>query len=107
MQQTKQTLSEPRRRLVEAMQEMNYGEIHDLAVRGGDPVFDPPPRTTHVIKIGGDNSPRPELEMRDFALRRELIEFFTHIERLGNGVVQEIEVQRGLPFKVRIEGVIA
>jgi len=107
MQQSKQTLSAPRRRLVETMQEINYGEIYDLIVREGDPVLNPPPRITRVIKIGGDNSARPELGMRDFTLRREVTEFFTHLERLGNGVVQEIEVQRGLPFKVRIEGGIA
>ncbi len=107
MQQTKQTLSAPRRRLVEAMQEMNYGEIHDLAVRGGDPAFDPPPRITRVIKIGGENSPRPELAKQDFVLRREVIEFFIHLERLGDGIVRHVEVQRGLPFKVRIEEVMA
>jgi len=41
----KAALSPARRRLVELMQEINYGRIERLEVRDGEPVFDPP-RTT-------------------------------------------------------------
>ena len=107
MQQTKQTLSASRRRLIEAMQKLNYGQILDLTIRGGDPVFDPPPRVLRDIKIGGENGPRLEIAKRDFVLRREVIELLTHLDRLGDGLVCRIDVQRGLPFKVTIQEVIA
>ena len=40
----KTALTPARRRLVEAMQEINYGRIDRFEVRAGEPVFDPPPR---------------------------------------------------------------
>ena len=107
MADRKSSLTAAQARLVETMQKLNYGQIRDLTIRGGDPVFDPLPRITRVIRIGGENSPRPELAKKDFVLRHEIIEFFTHLERMGDGVVRHVEVQRGLPFKVRIEEVLA
>lgn len=40
---TKASLTPARRRLLELMQEINFGRIEGLAVRGGEPVLDPPP----------------------------------------------------------------
>jgi hypothetical protein len=44
---TKAALSPARRRLVELMQEINYGRIERLEVRDGEPVFDPCSRTRY------------------------------------------------------------
>ena len=65
---TKAALSEPRRRLVELMQSINFGRIEDLIVVGGDPVLDPLPRMVQEIKFGGENGPRPELDANICAL---------------------------------------
>jgi hypothetical protein len=40
---TKAALTPARKRLIELMQEINYGRIESLMVRNGEPVFDPPP----------------------------------------------------------------
>ena len=89
--------------LVELMQGINFGCILDLAVRGGKPVLDPPPRVVRKLKMGGENSPRPEARSADFALKREVLELFEHLERLGNGVVRCIEIRHGLPVQAEIE----
>ena len=89
--------------LVELMQGIGFGCILDLSVRGGKPTFDPPPRVMRKLKIGGENGPRPEARAADFALKREVLEFFEHLERLGNGVVRRIEVKGGLPFSLDVE----
>jgi len=102
----KRTLSPPRKRLVELMQRINFGRIEGLVVRGGEPLFDPLPRVVRTVKIGGDNGPRPEVRSADFDLKRDAVEFFEHLERLGNGVVRCIEVKHGLPFIVEIEELI-
>jgi hypothetical protein len=85
------------------MQRLNHGRIENLAVRGGEPAFDPAPRIIQDIKIGGENGPRPELAHDDFALRSQVTELFEHLSRLDNGVVTVIEVKHGLPFKLVIE----
>jgi hypothetical protein len=55
------------------------------------------------VKIGGENSERPELKMEDFPLRASVREFFDHLSRLGDGRVALIEIQYGQPFKLLIE----
>jgi len=103
---SKRDLSEPRRRLLELMQEVNYGRIENLEVRDGEPVFDPPPRIIRKIKIAAANGPRPEIKSHDFTLRKEVVEFFEHLETLGAGVVRCIEIKNGLPFSMDIEATV-
>jgi len=100
----KGALSPRRRAIIELMQRINFGRIEGLGVRGGEPVFDPPPRVVRTVKMGGDNGPRPQARSADFHLKREVVEFFEHLGRLGNGVVGCIEVRYGLPFSMEIEG---
>ena len=69
---TKRSLTAPRRRLVELMQQINFGRIEGLTLRGGEPVFDPAPRIVREVKFGGENGPRPERDSSDFLLNRAL-----------------------------------
>lgn len=49
-------LSDGRRRLLRLMQDINFGAIEELEIRGGEPMFSPPPRVVREIKFGGDTS---------------------------------------------------
>jgi len=100
---TKKSLSAPRRRLLELMQQYSFCRIENLHVRGGEPVFDPAPRVTQDIRLGGDNGPRPELAKDDFLLRTTARELFEHLNRVGTGTVAAIEVRYGLPVRLLIE----
>jgi hypothetical protein len=100
---TKTSLSAPRRQLLELMQRYNYCRIENLQVRGGEPVFDPAPRITQDIKIGGENGPRPELDRDDFLLRAPVIEFFQHLTNVGEGRIALIEARRGIPVRLVVE----
>ena len=94
-------------RLVELMQGINFGRVEGLAVRGGEPVLDPPPRVVREIKFGGDNGPRPEATKQDFALTAQVRELFAQLEAMGDAVICCIEVRHGLPFKMTVEEVTA
>lgn len=100
---TKARLSEPRRRLVEMMQQMVFGRIDGLAVRGGEPVFDPKPRVIRDIKLGSENSPRVESNDEDFMLKSQIVELFDYLTEVQNGSVQSIEIKHGLPFRLIVE----
>jgi hypothetical protein len=99
----KSALSINRRRLVETMQTLNFGRIEALHIRAGEPAFSPAPRVTQDIKLGTENSPRPELDRVDFVLRSSVIEMFAHFEKLHDGTVAVIEVRHGLPFRLVLE----
>jgi hypothetical protein len=102
--QTKSSLSTQQKLLLETMQRMNFGRIVGLAVSGGQPVFSPPPRIIKDVKLGAaDNEPRLELHASDFALKREHIELFENLRRLGDGIIESIEIKSGLPFRLTIE----
>jgi len=102
----KSTLTPAQQRLLEIMQRTNHGRIEGMSVRNGQPVFDPAPRVIRKIKIAGDNGPRPETAATDFALRKEVVEFFEHLDALGTGVVRCIEIKNGVPFSMDIEGTV-
>jgi hypothetical protein len=102
---TKAELPEPRRRLVELMQSINFGRIENLIVRNGNPVLDPPPSLVREVKFGGDNGPRPELDTGNFLLKEQVVELLQHLDRLGTGTVAVLEVKHGLPFRMLLAGV--
>ena len=104
---TKASLPPARERLVKLMQEVNFGRILEVPVRGGEPVIDRPLRVVREIKFGGENGPRPEATKLDFTLKAPVLELFTHMEAIGDGVIPCIEIQRGLPFRMTVEEVCA
>ncbi len=99
---SKSQLSEARQRLLESMQRITFGRLEGLAVRAGEPVFDPPPRVIREFKPGS-NAKRSEANLSDFALRKELAELFDYFSRVQNVTILSIEVLHGLPFKVTVE----
>src|SRR5262249_50278609 len=91
-------LSPARRRLVELMQDINFGRIERLQIRGGDPVLKPAPRVVRDWKFGGENGPRPERQSDDFALKQRLLDLFAMLDHVGDTVIDVLEVKHGLPF---------
>jgi hypothetical protein len=99
----KSVLTEPQARLVGLLQQINFGRIEGLQVRGGMPVFEPPPRIVQKLKMGGDNAPRPEAALADFLLKRQTIDLLDVVAKLGDGEIRTIEVHHGLALMVEVE----
>jgi hypothetical protein len=98
---TKSSLSAPQKRLLEALQKTNFGRIEGLTIRAGEPTFNPMPRIVKDVKLGApDNGARPEALAADFALKREHIELFEMLIRVGDGVIECLEIKAGLPFRI-------
>lgn len=102
-QATKLGLKEPQARLIELLQHVNFGRIEHLIVRAGLPVFDPPPKVIQKLKMGGDNSPRPESSLTDFLLKQQAIDLLQTIAEICDGEVLSIDIKYGLPLAVEIE----
>lgn len=91
-------LSPRRRQLVELAQRLGFGTVHGLAVRGGDPVSDPPPRVLRRRKNGPINVERHRSPSTDFALKHEWVAFFRDLDEMGDGTIALIEIAHGLPI---------
>jgi hypothetical protein len=101
---TKSALSPARQRLIELMQQVNFGRIEALVVRGGEPVFDDPaPKIFREVKFGSENGPRAELESRNFMLKTQVVELLKELDQLGNGQIDVLTVRHGLPFGMHVE----
>jgi len=98
----KSSLSPARLRLLEEMQNLNFGRIEALAVHNGEPVFDFPPRIIREIKFCAENGPRRELGVEDFALKAQVVELFEQLSQLDEGMVECLEIKHGLPFRMKI-----
>ncbi len=103
----KASLPEPRKRLLELMQSINFGRLENLAIRAGDPVLDPLPRVVREIKFGGENGPRPELDAGNFLLKAQVVDLFQYFDELGNGTIDVLEIKHGLPFRMIVTEVAA
>jgi len=102
----KETLDLAERRLVEMMQDLNFGRIIGLHINAGRPMFSPLPKVVREIRFGGENGQRPELRLQDFALKAQTVALLETLSRLGDGVVVTIEVKYGLPFGMSYEDTV-
>jgi hypothetical protein len=103
----KASLSPARRRLLEVFQQINFGRLETLAVRNGEPSFDPHPVIVREHKFGGENGPRSELDAANFLLKQQVVELFEHFDKLGDGVIDVLEIKHGLPFRLIVTEVPA
>lgn len=99
----KSSLSPDRSGLLELMQRINFGRLEGLVVRGGEPLLDPPPKVVREIKFGGENDPRTERALGDFALKTQVVELFEHFDRLQNAEIEVLSIKHGLPFGMHVE----
>ncbi len=102
MDLTKASLSPARRRLVELMQEINYGRIEWLQVQDAEPVFDPRPKVVHQVVFGKNNRPNACRAHTSFGLKKQVEELFEFFERAQWFVVQELVINDGLPVRMTV-----
>lgn len=98
----KSDLSPQMARLLEVMQDINFGRIANMPVRKGEPEFSNETVIEREIKLAGQNGPRSERAQQDFHLKEEVVQLHKQLMRLRNGTVQSLEVKHGLPFLMRV-----
>ena len=99
---TKAALTPARKRLIELMQEINYGRIESLEVRNGEPVFDPPPTVLRLFLFGKDNGPNVSRGNDGFALKKKVAELFEVFDRERSLSIQELMIDNGLPVRMTV-----
>ena len=103
---TKAALTPARQRLIEVMQEVNYGRIEGLEVRDCEPVFKPPPRVVRQIIFGKDNGPNACRATDGFALKKKVAELFEVFNRERSLSIQELVIENGLPVRMTVADAI-
>lgn len=99
---TKRSLSPARQRLVELMQEVNFGKIEALCVVDGEPVLQPAPRVLRDFLFGKNNAPHGTRNRDDFVLKEAVIELFALFDRERSVTVESLVVNNGLPVRMTV-----
>lgn len=102
MPPTKSVLSPARQRLVELMQEINYGRIKALQIRAGEPVLSSSVCIEEEIVFGKDNTSNVSWAKSDFALKKEVVELFQLFDRKQQFSIERLEIQDGLPRRMTV-----
>ena len=99
-------LSAPRQALIRLCQAINYGQIHHLEVRDGDPVLSPPPLVLIDVKLDADEVARAEVDLPDFELCNEVCRLIDQLQELTTGIIERIEVRAGIPRRIVFKGLL-
>ena len=102
-QVNKAHLTPPKRRLIELMQDINFGRITNIPVRDGEPELTPDTVIEREIKLGGQSGPRPERDQDDFILKQEVVALLDPLARGGGGELCLHATKHGLRFLRGIE----
>lgn len=102
MNRDSKTLTPGRLWLVKRMHQLYYATMHDLVVRDGEPMIDPPPRIEQAFKLGSKRNPPKEVSP-NFVLKQQHIDLFELMDSKQNGVITKLTIQEGLPFFVKWE----
>lgn len=101
------SLHSAQRQLLRLMQQIHFGRIERLQVRGGKPLFTPPPLVIRDHKFGLAGGPRPEVNASDFALKAVVCDLLNQLRDLGDGQIDCIHVRDGLPFTMSVQQPVA
>lgn len=86
--------------LLRVIEELGFGRIERVHVRGGKPQFEPAPDIVQEIKLASDVEPRAQ-QYNNPHTKDEFERLFGELNRLGDGVVN-IECRHGVPFKLAV-----
>lgn len=100
---TPRELSRPRYRLLQWMQQLNFGVFEGLPIRDKEPVLEPRPRVIREVKLGADCGPQPHSHLKGFALKKQVLDLFSLFDNIVNGTIRRLEIKNGLPFRVEVE----
>jgi hypothetical protein len=51
--------------------------------------------------LGSEPVPRSAAAQEDFLLKEQVVELFAYFEQVGDGVIDLIEINHGLPFRLQ------
>lgn len=92
--------------IIRIMQLMNYGRLENLEVMHGIPKDDRSLISVAEFRYAGDNGACPELDLEDFVLRREMVQFIEDLEALDTQTIKVVYVKHGLPFRMEVERLV-
>jgi hypothetical protein len=93
-------VSTARQVFVRRCQRLHFGTIRGLEVHDREPVFGTTTEVLHDLKLDGDETPRPEQDLGDFVVCKEIRRLFSMLDAFRNGTIETVEVRGGVPRRI-------
>jgi hypothetical protein len=94
-------LSPARQRLTALMRDLGYGQIRDLRLEHGEPIFDPATCVVRAVQVGSGRV-LPPRGGPGHRLKPHILDLFDEFDALGTGVIETIKIQDGLPVHMQV-----
>lgn len=93
--------SPARQNLLTLISLIGFGRIENLTIRSGQPVLDPRPRITRERLLGARDEGASDHTART-GCKPHVRELLAELDRIGEGVIDCLEVRHGLPFRITV-----
>lgn len=88
-------------RLADLISSVGYGVIRNLRVEHGQPAFSSTTKVVRNIKFGTKDGHHTGLSSPKLH-KGQMADLFAVIAEMGEGSIESIEIQAGLPFKMNV-----
>jgi hypothetical protein len=82
---------------------MGFGKILGLSVCNCDPILGSRTEVLLDMKLDSKEVRRPEQDLGDFVLCAEIVQLFSNLDSMANGMIEYIEVRAGIPVRMTVK----
>lgn len=87
--------------LLKKMQDLHYGTITNLALKGGEPRLTKESRVTREIAL--DKPLEGKVQHSKSSLKPQVVKMIKQFKRIRDGTITSIRVQDGIPFRMQVD----
>ena len=87
--------------LISGITVLRNGRIQSIAVRNGQVLVEPFPKTIRDVKFGTIDQPH-STKSEEFALKRQVADLLEYIRSIDSGEILVLEVRGGVPVFMRV-----
>ncbi|MBI3694156.1 MAG: hypothetical protein HY238_04870, partial [Acidobacteria bacterium] len=80
-----------------------FGRFEFLRIECGEPVLDPWPTMVRDVKFGAQGRPQSWEASHNFALKKQVAEFFECVRSMEASEIRVLRIHDGLPFSLELE----
>ena len=91
-------------RFVAELRALAFGRIERIRIQNGELLLNPRSAFIRDIKFGSkeEGGTKPSVP-KEFALKNQVIEFFTYVRSVSSGEIHSLEIRDGIPIFARVE----
>jgi len=88
--------------LIRLLQDVQFGRIENLVIKNGQPLFDPPPIVTRIVRFHDGPEPKALPPKTDSCLHTSHVRLLDLLRSIQDATIATLIVDAGLPVRAEI-----